>query len=351
MCCHYSCLVAVQYIDAIITSRMVDPSNNILSTMNQSDVTAELHRLREEVTRLKRQIRSLEAEGHSEERRPIPTTTSTPPLLAPVHSLTPDQISRYSRHLLLADGFGIQGQARLLSVSILVVGAGGIGSSLLLYLAAAGLGHITVVDFDDVERSNLGRQIVHRDVDAANGYTGHQAGKNKAQSAKEAMIALNPTVSVTALNMLMNASNVMGLVQSHTLVVDASDNPATRYLLNDACVLSHKILVSGSAMGTEGQLTVYNYRPMGDYVNKNDNKNDDATNNTQAASTGNNHIDNKSDNNPQCKRTACYRCLYPNPNPTEGCKSCSDNGVLGPVPGLIGVLQAMEVIKIVTGIG
>ena len=196
------------------------------------------------------------------------------------------------------------------------------------------MGHVTIVDFDSVERTNLGRQIIHRDVDASD--DGRYSGKNKAQSAQEAMSALNPTLSITALQTVMDSSNVMELVQRHDLVVDASDNPATRYLLNDACVLSNKTLVSGSAMGTEGQLTVYNYRPMENTIDSS----------SETASTNNNDKNAQKDN-----RTACYRCLYPNPNPTEGCKSCSDNGVLGPVPGLIGVLQAIEVIKIITGIG
>ena len=239
------------------------------------------------------------------------------PILAPISSLHTHQITRYSRQLLLSDGFGVVGQTKLLSSSILVVGAGGIGSSLLLYLAASGVGHVTIVDYDAVERTNLHRQIIHRDVDSSNG-DGRGAGKNKARSAKAAMLALNPTLSVTALDTTMDGDNIMELVSRHDVAVDASDNPRTRYLLNDACILSDTPLVSGSAVGTEGQLTVYNYRTSDD---------DDEG------------------------RDACYRCLYPNPNHAEGCKSCSDNGVLGPVPGLIGVLQAVEVLKIITGIG
>jgi adenylyltransferase/sulfurtransferase len=178
--------------------------------------------------------------------------------------------------------------------------------------------------------------VIHRDVDVAtssilhdndddatNNDNSKDKKKNKAQSAKEAMMALNPTISVDALSILLDSTNIMELVSTHHLVVDASDNPATRYLINDACILCDKTLISGSAMGTEGQLTVYNYNSPGGERPRGD---DD-------------------------KRSACYRCLYPNPNPAEGCKSCSDNGVLGPVPGLIGVLQAVEVIKVLTGIG
>ena len=199
-------------------------------------------------------------------------------------------------------------------------GQGGIGSTVLLYLASSGVGHVTIVDYDTVEMSNLHRQIIHRDEDASKDWK--DVGMNKAQSAKRAMLKLNPTISVTALEIMIDASNAMELVSKHDVVVDACDNPRTRYLLNDACVLAGKTLVSGSAMGTEGQLTVYNYH---------------------------NHVDNS--DRVETKATACYRCLYPNPNPVEGCKSCSDNGVLGPVPGLIGVLQAVEVIKVLTGIG
>jgi adenylyltransferase/sulfurtransferase len=300
---------------------------------DNGDPTDELFLMRGEIQRLKAQIRLMETQlaagnidntnssqsaslpNDSDSIHDIPTRHNPP-----MASLTSDQIARYSRQLLLSDGFGITGQQQLLSSSILVVGAGGIGSSLLLYLAAAGVGHVTIVDFDVVEKNNLHRQIIHRDQDAIHNNTSKNRNitlKNKAQSAKEAMMGLNPSISVTALNLLLDDTNIMTLVPKHDVIVDASDNPSTRYLLNDACILSNKPLVSGSAMGTEGQLTVYNYCP--------------------------------SDNNPA--KSACYRCLYPNPNPAEGCKSCSDNGVLGPVPGLIGVLQAVEVIKIVTGIG
>ena len=220
-----------------------------------------------------------------------------------VSELSPDEITRYSRQLLLADGFGVAGQRALLSSSVLVVGAGGIGSTVLPYLAASGVGFITVVDFDEVDRSNLHRQIIHTDA---------SIGLNKAKSACRALKELNPTVECRTITEPLTSDNALDLVSAHDLVVDACDNPKTRYLINDACVLAGRVLVSGSAMGTEGQLTVYgcgvNGRP-------------------------------------------CYRCLYPRANPTEGCKSCSDNGVLGTVPGLIGILQATEALKVLTGIG
>ncbi len=157
------------------------------------------------------------------------------------------------------------------------------------------------MDFDEVDVSNLHRQIIHRERDV---------GLNKARSAERAASDLNPTVSFAVVREPLTTSNALQLISTHDCIVDASDNPQTRYLINDACVLSGTPLVSGSAMGTEGQLTVYNYNGG-----------------------------------------PCYRCLYPRPNVAEGSKTCSDNGVLGPVPGLIGILQAVEVIKVITGVG
>lgn len=221
---------------------------------------------------------------------------------AKCNNLSADNVMRYSRQLLLNDGFGVSGQEVLLSSKVLVVGAGGIGSTVLLYLAAAGIGHLTIVDSDTVESSNLHRQIIHKEGGA---------GMNKAISARQSILALNPTITCHAVTSVLKHDNAIDLVEQHDVVVDATDNPRTRYFINDACVLSgRKPLVSGSAMGTEGQTTVYNYLDSG-----------------------------------------CYRCMYPNIDTEEVCKSCSDNGVLGPVPGIIGILQSLEVIKILTGIG
>lgn len=219
----------------------------------------------------------------------------------PTSGLSKDHIERYSRQLLLQDGFGVTGQQKLLSSSVLVVGAGGIGSTVILYLAASGIGNIGIVDFDDVEMSNLHRQIIHKE---------RNAGMNKAISACQAAQKLNPTIKCDAITERLNFDNATRIIANYDIVVDASDNPQTRYIINDACVLEGKPLVSGSAVGIEGQLTVYNYM-----------------------------------NGP------CYRCLYPKPKASAGCLSCSDAGVLGPVPGLIGTLQAVECIKILTGIG
>jgi len=238
-----------------------------------------------------------------------------------VSELSADSVTRYSRQLLLNDGFGVEGQKKLLSSSVLVIGAGGLASTVLLYLAAAGLSNITILDPDTVEISNLHRQIIHNSPPPPPTTSTQQQQalpppKPKATSAAEAIQNLNPTVRCTPIIGEFTWQNALEMVKGHDVVVDASDNPKTRYLINDACVLSGIPLVSGSAMGTEGQLTLYNV------------KGDD---------------------------TGCYRCMYPiRPKATttaDGCKSCSDNGVLGTVPGLIGILQATEVIKLVTGVG
>ena len=290
-----------------------------------------IHDLRKEVATLEKRIQNLQDElesknyhsgkGHGDNSISEHDNQDVHdiPSFLPVQMLRPDQISRYSRQLLLNDGFGVTGQKQLLSSSILVIGAGGIGSTVLMYLAAAGVGHITIVDYDCIEMTNLHRQVIHKDSDASKRVD--QVGLNKAVSARKSILALNPTLSCTALALAISAKNALELVSKHNVVVDACDNPQTRYLLNDACVLAGKPLISGSAMGTEGQLTVYNY---------------------QSADGASKH---------STKRTACYRCLYPKPIVAEGCKSCSDHGVLGMVPGAIGILQAVEVIKVLTGIG
>mmetsp|Transcript_30288 Transcript_30288/g.61795 ORF Transcript_30288/g.61795 Transcript_30288/m.61795 type:complete len:646 (+) Transcript_30288:117-2054(+) len=294
----------------------------------------DIYSLREEVEFLKKRIAELKSSNKVDEATAVKEEpsrdSSNIPVLTPVQTLRPDQISRYSRQLLLNDGFGVEGQKKLLSTSALVIGAGGIGSTVLLYLAAAGVGHITIVDYDCVEMSNLHRQIIHRDENASNSFD--QVGMNKALSAKQTVVALNPTISCTAVAVMIDGSNALELVSRHDVIIDACDNPRTRYLLNDACVLAGKTLVSGSAMGTEGQLTVYNYLTTQEYCCENDSDPEKTTGNNKSS-------------------FACYRCLYPNPVPSEGSKSCSDNGVLGPVPGIIGVLQAVEALKVLTGIG
>mmetsp|Transcript_14944 Transcript_14944/g.41604 ORF Transcript_14944/g.41604 Transcript_14944/m.41604 type:complete len:277 (-) Transcript_14944:2457-3287(-) len=273
----------------------------------------------EEIEKLRERIRVLEEEnarlrncsdheisreknGLEDEKTKAPwSESSNNPSIANGYqgNLNRDEVERYSRQLLLHGGFGVEGQLKLLKSSVLIVGAGGIGSTVILYLAACGIENLSVVDFDKVDLSNLHRQVIHKTNDV---------GLNKAESARRAVDSLNPSVSFAVVDEPLTAENALELISSSDCVVDASDNPQTRYIINDACVLGGVPLVSGSAMGTEGQLTVYNY-----------------------------------------EGGPCYRCMYPTPNMKEGSKSCADNGVLGPVPGLIGILQALETIKVITG--
>lgn len=264
---------------------------SILSNEDRiAELEAEIRLLREE-NRFLRTSTNSESSHQDGDFGPL-----TP--LDPVLKLDVEHIERYSRQLLLADGFGVEGQKKLLGSSVLFVGAGGIGSTALPYLAAAGIGRIGVVDLDTVDVSNLHRQIIHRTSDV---------GVNKAVSANRLIQELNPTVDVKVYPCALNAENIMKIMEPFDCVVDCSDNPQTRYLVNDACVFQGKPLVSASAVGIEGQLTVYNY-----------------------------------DKGP------CYRCLYPSHAVSAGCKACTDAGVWGPVPGLMGVLQATETLKVLT---
>ena len=209
-------------------------------------------------------------------------------------------IQRYSRHLLLPE-FGVQGQQRLKDASVLIVGCGGLGCPAAQYLASSGVGRIGLVDFDQVEISNLHRQVLHSE---------RALGLNKAQSVANAILSLNSEVRVETFAVALNSANALPIVQKFDIILDATDNVASRYLLNDACVLTDKPLVSGSALRFEGQVTVYNY---------------------QGGPT--------------------YRCLFPEPPPPETVTNCSDGGVLGVVPGIIGTLQALEAIKVASQTG
>ncbi|EXB63276.1 Adenylyltransferase and sulfurtransferase MOCS3 [Morus notabilis] len=216
------------------------------------------------------------------------------------HGLTPQMIYRYSRHLLLPS-FGVQGQSNLLKSSILVVGAGGLGSPALLYLAACGVGRLGIVDHDVVELNNMHRQIIH---------TEEYIGQPKVKSAAAACLSINSTIKIVEHKEALLASNALEILSQYDIVVDATDNAPSRYMISDCCVVLGKPLVSGAAVGLEGQLTVYNYNGG-----------------------------------------PCYRCLFPTPPPSTACQRCSDSGVLGVVPGVIGCLQALEAIKIASAIG
>ena len=212
-----------------------------------------------------------------------------------------DEIQRYSRHILLQEVGGI-GQAKLKAARILVVGAGGLGSPLMLYLAAAGIGTIGVVDDDVVDLSNLQRQVAH---------TTDRVGVAKVASATQAVLAINPALKVEAHAMRLSAANALELIGRYDLVCDGTDNFATRFLVADACVLAKRTLVSAAVLRFEGQLSVFKPHAGG----------------------------------------PCYRCLYPEPPPPGLVPTCSEAGVLGAVTGVMGTLQATEVLKEILEIG
>lgn len=214
---------------------------------------------------------------------------------------TEDEIQRYSRHILLAEVGGV-GQAKLRAARVLVVGAGGLGSPLALYLAAAGVGRIGIVDDDVVELSNLQRQIAHGMADL---------GRSKAESAAASTRAINPEVVVDIHRMRLGATNVAALIADYDIICDGTDNFATRFLLSDACVLGRRTLISAAVLRFEGQLSVFRPHQGG----------------------------------------PCYRCLYPEAPPEGMVPSCGEAGVLGAVTGVMGTLQATEVLKEIMGVG
>ena len=213
---------------------------------------------------------------------------------------TDEQIERYSRHIILPE-VGGSGQQKMLDARILLLGAGGLGSPAAYYLAAAGIGNLGIVDFDQVDLSNLQRQIIH---------STERIGMLKTESAKKTIQALNPDVNVTLYNEKMDSNNIMSLIKDYDYVVDGSDNFPTRYLVNDACVMKNKTLIHGSIFRFEGQVTVF-----------------------------------KPGDGP------CYRCLYPEPPPPGMVPNCQEGGVLGVLAGVIGNLQVVEVLKLILGIG
>jgi sulfur-carrier protein adenylyltransferase/sulfurtransferase len=223
-------------------------------------------------------------------------TTAAPPET----DLSPEEIKRYSRHLIMPE-MGMDGQRKLKQSSVLCIGAGGLGSPAAMYLAAAGIGRLGIVDFDVVDFSNLQRQLLH---------TTNDVGRTKLESAKNKVVALNPHVQVDTYEEALSSENAMRLFKGYDVILDGTDNFPTRYLVNDACVLSGIPNAYGSIFRFEGQASVF------------------AT-----------------------KEGPCYRCLYPEPPPPGLVPSCAEGGVLGVLPGIIGVIQATESIKLVTGIG
>src|SRR5882757_7938103 len=231
---------------------------------------------------------------------PVEVPVSLPPLVEPAAELTVDEVRRYSRHLIIPD-VGMDGQKRLKNAKVLCVGAGGLGSPALLYLAAAGVGTLGIVDDDVVDESNLQRQVIHGQSDI---------GKPKALSAKESVAEINPLVTVNVHQLRLDSSNVLDIFRDYDLIVDGTDNFATRYLVNDACVLLGKPYVWGSIYRFEGQVSVFweQYGPN-------------------------------------------YRHLYPEPPPPGMVPSCAEGGVLGVLCASIGSVMVTEAIKLITGIG
>src|SRR6201992_2225154 len=226
------------------------------------------------------------------------TLTGVPEVALP--SLNNDEIARYSRHLILPE-VGMEGQQKLKAAKVLCVGTGGLGAPMALYLAAAGIGTIGLVDFDVVDESNLQRQIIHSQS---------TVGKLKVDSAEIMLKGLNKNVNVIKHNTMLTSANALEIFKDYDVIADGTDNSQTRYLVNDACVLTGKPNAYGSIFRFEGQASVF------------------------ATEEG-----------------PCYRCLYPEPPPPGLVPSCAEGGVLGILPGLVGVIQATEVIKLILGIG
>jgi adenylyltransferase/sulfurtransferase len=220
--------------------------------------------------------------------------------LAALPELTTNELARYSRHLILPE-VGTEGQQRLKAAKVLCVGTGGLGAPLAFYLAAAGIGTLGLVDFDVVDESNLQRQIIHATPDV---------GRKKIDSAADKLLALNPALNVVKHETLLTSANALDIIKDYDIVADGTDNFPTRYLVNDACVLLNKPNAYGSIFRFEGQASVF------------------------ATEEG-----------------PCYRCLYPEPPPPGLVPSCAEGGVLGILPGLVGVIQATEVIKLILGKG
>jgi len=214
--------------------------------------------------------------------------------------LSKEELERYSRHIVIPE-VGIEGQKKLKNAKVLVIGAGGLGSPVLTYLAAAGIGKIGIVDFDVVSRTNLQRQIL---------FSTNDIGKQKAEIAKQKLNALNPNVEIEIYSVKLDRNNALGILKPYDVIVDGSDNFATRYLVNDACVMLGKPFVYGSILQFAGQVSFF-----------------DST------------------------KGACYRCLYPNPPEPGEVPSCDQAGVLGVLPGIIGSIQANEVLKFILGKG
>src|SRR5579884_1872582 len=230
----------------------------------------------------------------------LPASLSSLAARAERIELSPQEIARYSRHLIMPE-VALEGQKRLKAASVLLIGAGGLGSPLGLYLAAAGVGRIGLIDFDVVDLSNLQRQVLHGTPDV---------GRPKLHSARDRLAAINPDVQLDLYETRLTSGNALELFKPYDIIIDGTDNFPTRYLVNDACVLLNKPNVYGSIFRFDGQASVF-YPPHG----------------------------------------PCYRCLYPEPPPPGEVPSCAEGGVLGILPGLVGCIQATEAVKLILGEG
>lgn len=248
-------------------------------------------------------------------------------------SLNADEIARYSRHLILPE-VGMAGQKRLKAARVLCIGTGGLGSPLLLYLAAAGVGQLGIIDFDRVDPSNLQRQVIHSTA---------WLGQSKVQSARDRILAINPHCQVDLHETQITAANAFSLIEPYDIVVDGTDNFPTRYLVNDACVLLNKPNVYGSIYRFDGQATVFNYQ--GGWRRPEDWERLSATDRAQARQRQKDWIYDPEAPGPN------YRDLYPEPPPPGLVPSCAEGGVLGVLPGIIGMIQATETIKIILAQG
>src|SRR3954466_13414454 len=228
------------------------------------------------------------------------TTLQSSAPSVPDLSLSNDEVLRYSRHLIMPE-VGMEGQLKLKAAKVLCIGAGGLGSPLALFLGAAGVGAIGIVDFDVVDYTNLQRQIIHTTADV---------GRKKLDSAEDKLKAINPNVNVVRFDTRLSSANALEIIRDFDIVIDGTDNFPTRYLVNDACVLTGKPNVYGSIFRFEGQVSVFG-----------------------------------------TEEGPCYRCLYPEPPPPGLVPSCAEGGVLGILPGLVGVMQATEAIKLILGAG
>ncbi|XP_064086408.1 adenylyltransferase and sulfurtransferase MOCS3-like isoform X1 [Macrobrachium nipponense] len=275
--------------------------NHKMDEWSRDDLIRELKKKEEENEILRQRLQKYEdASTESIQANTIKDLHDFTLIPKVVSKLSHEEVARYSRQLILPE-LGPNGQKKLTAASALIVGCGGLGCPAAIYLGAAGIGRLGLIDYDTVEISNLHRQVLHTEA---------RIGVSKSVSIASSVKALNNNVEVTPFDVLLNSETALQIISKFDVVLDCTDNVATRYLLNDACVIANKPLVSGSALRYEGQLTIYHF------------------------SDG-----------------PCFRCIHPKPPPPETVTNCSDGGVIGVVPGVIGCLQALETIKIITGMG